>query len=67
MWAGRYQLGDVLLDSRGSRETGLQKGVYTRVKHVDAPSNRLTVELRDGSERTYDPRRQQAVSVYREQ
>ena len=34
---------------------------------VDAASNRLTVERKDGSERTYDPRRQQGVSVYREE
>jgi ATP-dependent exoDNAse (exonuclease V) alpha subunit len=34
---------------------------------VDAPNNRLTVELKDGTERTYDPRRQQGVSVYREE
>jgi ATP-dependent exoDNAse (exonuclease V) alpha subunit len=36
------------------------------VKSVDAPTNRLTVELPDGTERTYDPRRQQGVSVFRE-
>jgi hypothetical protein len=29
--------------------------------------NRLTVELQDGTERTYDPRRQQGVSVFREE
>ena len=63
----RYNPGDVLLYSRGSRETGFSKGEYTRVKSVDAANNRLTIELRDGSERTYDPRRQQGVSVYREQ
>ena len=34
---------------------------------VDAPGNRLTVELKDGTEKSYDPRRQQGVSVYREQ
>ncbi len=35
---------------------------------VDAAGNRLTVEPQDGSEKTYDPRRrQQGVSIYREQ
>lgn len=34
---------------------------------IDAGSNRLTVALQDGTERSYDPRRQQGVSVYREQ
>jgi ATP-dependent exoDNAse (exonuclease V) alpha subunit len=34
---------------------------------VDARSNRLTVERQDGTERSYDPRRQSGVSVYREE
>jgi hypothetical protein len=34
---------------------------------IDAATNRLTVTLQDGSERTYDPRRQQGVSVFREE
>ena len=34
---------------------------------IDAPHNRITVELKDGMERTYDPHRQQGVSVYREE
>jgi ATP-dependent exoDNAse (exonuclease V) alpha subunit len=66
-WAERYNVGDVLRYSRSSQETGIGKGEYARVKSVDAPSNRLTVELKDGTERSYDPRRQQGVSVYREQ
>ena len=67
MWAARYRPGDVLLYSRGSKETGIVKGEYARVVSVDAPNNRLKVELKDGTEKTYDPRRQQGVSVYREQ
>jgi ATP-dependent exoDNAse (exonuclease V) alpha subunit len=57
----------VLRYSRASKETGIGKGEYARVKEIDAPNNRLTVELRDGAERNYDPRRQQGVSVYREE
>jgi len=67
MWAARYEVGDVLCYSRASKETGIGKGEYARVSAVDASSNRLTVELKDGSQRTYDPRRQQGVSVYREE
>jgi conjugative relaxase-like TrwC/TraI family protein len=67
MWAARYEVGDILRYSRGSKETGIGKGEYARVSAVDAASNRLTVERADGSERTYDPRRQQGVSVYREE
>jgi len=64
-WAERYQFNDVLLYSRTSKETGIEKGEYARVKSVDAPNNLLTVVRADGSEQTYDPRRQQGVSVYR--
>jgi conjugative relaxase-like TrwC/TraI family protein len=66
-WAERYEVGDVLRYSRASKETGIGKGEYTQVKSIDAPANRLTVELQDGTERTYDPRRQQGVSVFREE
>jgi ATP-dependent exoDNAse (exonuclease V) alpha subunit len=67
MWAPRYEVGDVLRYSRASKETEIRKGEYARVSGVDAASNRLTVERMDGSEQTYDPRRQQGVSVYREE
>jgi conjugative relaxase-like TrwC/TraI family protein len=66
-WAERYNVGDVLRYSRSSKETGIGKGEYAQVKSIDAPSNRLTVERQDGTERTYDPRRQQGVSVFREE
>jgi ATP-dependent exoDNAse (exonuclease V) alpha subunit len=66
-WAERYEIGDVLRYSRASKETGIGKGEYARVTEVDSASNRLTVETGDGTRRIYDPRRQQGVSVYREQ
>lgn len=66
-WAERYEVGNVLRYSRASKETGIGKGVYARVTSIDAAANRLTVELRDGTERTYDPRRQQGVTIYREE
>jgi conjugative relaxase-like TrwC/TraI family protein len=66
-WAERYDVGDLLRYSRGSKETGIGKGEYARVKSIDVAANRLTVELQDGTERTYDPRRQQGVTVYREE
>jgi conjugative relaxase-like TrwC/TraI family protein len=66
-WAERYEVGDVLRYSRASKETGIGKAEYAQVKSIDAPKNRLTVELQDGTERTYDPRRQQGVSVFREE
>jgi ATP-dependent exoDNAse (exonuclease V) alpha subunit len=66
-WAERYEVGDVLRYSRASKETGIGRGEFARVKSVDAAANRLTVELTNGDERTYDPRRQQGVTVYRDE
>jgi ATP-dependent exoDNAse (exonuclease V) alpha subunit len=66
-WAQRYQSNDVLRYSRASKETGLQKGEYTRVKGIDARNNLLTVVRADGGELTYDPRRHTGVSVYRDE
>ncbi len=66
-WAERYEVGDELRYSRASKETGIGKGTYAQVKSIDAPKNRLTVELQDGTQRAYDPRRQQGVSVFREE
>jgi ATP-dependent exoDNAse (exonuclease V) alpha subunit len=65
-WAERYEVGDVLRYSRASKETGIGKGAYAQVKSIDAARNQLTVELQDGTHRTYDPRRQQGVSVFHE-
>jgi conjugative relaxase-like TrwC/TraI family protein len=66
-WAARYEFNDVLRYARASKETGMERGEYARVKSVDADKNLLTVVRADGSELTYDPRRQQGVSVYREE
>jgi len=37
------------------------------VRSIDTAPNRLAVRLQDGTERTYDPRRQRGVSVFREE
>lgn len=66
-WAARYQVDDVLRYSRASRETGIGKGEYARVTGIDTEKNLLTVARADGTERTYDPRRQMGVTVYREE
>lgn len=66
-WAARYEFNDVVRYARASKETGMERGEYARVKSVDAEKNLLTVVRADGSELTYDPRRQQGVSVYREE
>jgi ATP-dependent exoDNAse (exonuclease V) alpha subunit len=66
-WAARYEFNDVVRYARASKETGMERGEYARVKSVDAEKNLLTVVRADGAELTYDPRRQQGVSVYREE
>ncbi|MDR3798433.1 MAG: MobF family relaxase [Terracidiphilus sp.] len=66
-WVERYNVGDVLRYARTSKETGIEKGEYARVKKIDAGNNLLTVVRADGTERTYNPSRQQGVSVYREE
>jgi conjugative relaxase-like TrwC/TraI family protein len=65
-WAQQYQLNDILRYSRTSRETGIEKGEYSRVLAVNAKANTLTVMRGNGEQTTYDPRRQVGVSVYRE-
>ena len=66
-WAQQYQINDILRYSRSSRETGMNKGEYSRVVSVNAEENKLTVLRSSGQQKTYDPRRQMGVSVYREQ
>jgi hypothetical protein len=66
-WAQQYRVGDILRYSRSSRESGIDKGEYSRVVSVNAEENKLTVLRNGGQLTTYDPRRQMGVSVYREQ
>ena len=65
-WAGHYETGDVVRYTRGSPEHALEAGAYARVTAVDGAQNTLTVTRGDGRSVTYDPRRLQGVTVYRE-
>jgi conjugative relaxase-like TrwC/TraI family protein len=65
-WAGHYATGDVVRYTRGSPEHALESGAYARVTAVDGAQNTLTVTRGDGRSVTYDPRRLQGVTVYRE-
>jgi conjugative relaxase-like TrwC/TraI family protein len=65
-WAARYDQGDVVRYTTGSRLLGVAAGEYMRVDHVEASHNRLTVARENGEQLTYDPRRLQGVTVYRE-
>jgi ABC-type branched-subunit amino acid transport system ATPase component len=65
-WAGKYEAGDVLRYSRGSKNEGIAPGDYARVAAVDLKENRIIIERENGRLQTYDPRRLSGVSVHRE-
>lgn len=66
-WAARYNVGDVLQYTTGSKELGIERGSLVTIKAVDAKANELTVERADGEVVAYDPRRLRGVNVFREQ
>lgn len=65
-WASRYEPGDVIRYTRGSRDAGIEQGSYARVVKNNAAENQLTVVKQNGEEIMYDPKRLRGVSVYRE-
>ncbi len=65
-WAEQYRPGDLVRYTKGSRTHGLSAGEYARVAHVDATRNLVAVRRKYGARITYDPRRLQGVTLYRE-
>ena len=65
-WAARYNVGDVLQYTTGSKAEGIERDSFATVQSVDARANTLTVALESGSTVTYDPRRLKGVNVFRE-
>ena len=65
-WAERYEQGDVIRYSRGSKTLGIEAGDYARVEGVDTKNNQVTVRTDDERAVSYDPRRLQGVTLYRE-
>ena len=65
-WAEQYDPGDVVRYTKGSKTHGIEAGEYTRVERVNAKENLLTVKHESGEEVSYDPRRLQGVTLYRE-
>jgi len=65
-WAARYQAGDVIRYTRGSKAEGIERGSYATVVTANAKENTLTVRQGDGESATYDPARLRGVNVYRE-
>ncbi len=65
-WAARYNTGDVLQYTTGSKAEGIKRDSFATVRSVDVKANTLTVELDNGASVTYDPRRLRGVNAYRE-
>ena len=65
-WAARYNVGEVLQYTTGSKTEGIDRDSFATVRSVDARANTITVDLDTGSSATYDPRRLRGVNVFRE-
>lgn len=65
-WAAQYESGDVVRYTKGSKVHGIAPGEYTRVERVNEKENLLTVKRQNGEQVSYDPRRLQGVTLYRE-
>ena len=65
-WAARYNVGDVLQYTSGSKSEGIARDGFATVRSVDTRANTLTAALDTGSSVTYDPRRLKGVNVFRE-
>lgn len=65
-WASRYEIGDQVRFSRGSKALGVEAGSYGTVVAINPTANLLSIEKPFGETVTYDPRRLTGVSVYRE-
>src|SRR5487761_691446 len=65
-WAEQYEPGDVVRYTKGSKTHGIHAGEYRRVERVNVKENLLTVKRDSGEEVSYDPRRLQGVTIYRE-
>lgn len=65
-WAAMYRPGDVVQYDRGSKAEGIERGAFATVRSSDGATNRLIVELGNGSTVSYDPKRVYGVNIYRE-
>jgi conjugative relaxase-like TrwC/TraI family protein len=65
-WAEQYARGDVVRYTKGSKTHSIDAGDYARVERVNAKENVVTVAKWSGEQVSYDPRRLQGVTLYRE-
>jgi conjugative relaxase-like TrwC/TraI family protein len=65
-WAEQYQPGNIVRYTKGSQAYGIKAGEYARVERIDATDNLVSVKKHTGKQVSYDPRRLQGVTLYRE-
>lgn len=65
-WAARYEPGDVLHYTRGSKELGIERESYALVIATNPGDNLVTVETSEGKHVVYDPSRLRGISAYKE-
>jgi hypothetical protein len=65
-WAARYNPGDVLQYTTGSKAEGIERNSFSVVRSIDPRANNIAVEVENGSIVRYDPRRLRGVNVFRE-
>jgi conjugative relaxase-like TrwC/TraI family protein len=65
-WSGKYDSGDLVRYTKGSKAHGIKPGEYARVERSSEKENLLTVRRGNGERVTYDPRRLHGVTIYRE-
>ncbi|MGC2529804.1 MAG: hypothetical protein WA639_18800 [Candidatus Acidiferrum sp.] len=62
----RQDLVNFISRLEGSKAHGIEPGEYSRVESVNAKENLLTVKRESVEQISYDPRRLQGVTLYRE-
>jgi conjugative relaxase-like TrwC/TraI family protein len=65
-WAQNYEPGDVLRYTKSSKTIDVAARELVRVRATDEKENLITVARENGELITYDPRRVQGVTAYRE-
>jgi hypothetical protein len=63
-WAVRYQPGNVVEYTTGSKDLGIQRGSSATVLSTNARDSTVTVQKEDGQTVTYSPSRLRGVNVY---
>jgi len=65
-WAAQYKPGDVVRYTKGSKAVGIKPGEYAQVERANEKDNLVTVKRENDEQVSYNPRRLQGVTLYRE-